>query len=242
MTCSAAGVTPSEAGAEFPAAGNRPTCLTGMPDGIPVCLCPGVPLPKPTTCTRLVDTGSAPHLRTSPNGEYAEMSITLSSVARTQLDQVYRAVDIILAKGEAHAKEKGVEDSVWLNWRLSPDMFAFTRQVQLVSDFTVRGMSRLAGVEPASLPDTETSFAELRARVAKAREAVWALDTDAIDANPQADITFPAGRDREMTLPRQTYLQSFVITNAIFHASTAYNILRQLGVPVGKADMMGMSG
>ena len=68
------------------------------------------------------------------------MTITLSSVAMTQLDQVYRALDGILAKGEAYAKEKGVEDSVWLNWRLSPDMFSLARQVQLVSDFTVRGM------------------------------------------------------------------------------------------------------
>ena len=169
------------------------------------------------------------------------MSLTLSSVARTQLDQVYRAVDIILTKGEAYARDKSVEDAVWLNWRLAPDMFALAKQVQLVSDFTVRGMSRLAGVEPVSLPDDETSFAELRARIAKAREAVWALDADAIDADPEAPITFPAGRDRELTLPRQAYLQNFVIANALFHASTAYNILRQLGVPLGKADMMGMS-
>jgi len=168
------------------------------------------------------------------------MSLTLSSVARTQLDQVYRALDIILTKGEAHARSKEVEDGVWLNWRLTPDMFPLARQVQLVSDFTVRGMSRLAGVDPISIADDETSFADLRARIAKAREAVWALDTAAIDADPHADITFPAGREREMTLPRQAYLQNFVLTNALFHASTAYNILRQLGVPVGKADMMGI--
>ena len=170
------------------------------------------------------------------------MTLTLSSVARTQLDQVYRALDGILAKGEAHARDKGVEDSVWLNWRLSPDMFPFARQVQLVSDFTVRGVSRLAGVDPVSLPDDEVSFADLRARIAKARDVVWSLDTAAIDADPEASITFPAGRDRELTLPRQAYLQNFVIANALFHASTAYNILRQLGVPLGKADMMGMSG
>lgn len=169
------------------------------------------------------------------------MSLTLTSVARTQLDQVYRALDIILTKGEAFARSKDVEDSVWLNWRLAPDMFALARQVQLVSDFTVRGMSRLAGVEPVSLSDDETSFSDLRARIAKAREVVWALDSAAIDADPHADITFPAGRGREMTLPRQAYLQNFILTNALFHASTVYNILRQLGAPVGKADMMGMS-
>jgi len=169
------------------------------------------------------------------------MTLTLTSVAQTQLDQVYRALDGILAKGDAFAREKDVQDSVWLNWRLAPDMFPLSRQVQLVSDFSVRGMSRLAGVEPVSIADDETSFSDLRERIAKAREAVWALDSSAIDADPDASITFPAGRDRELTLPRHAYLQNFVIANALFHASTVYNILRQLGVPIGKADMMGMS-
>lgn len=168
------------------------------------------------------------------------MSITLSTIARTQLDQAYRALDGILAKGAAHAAENGVDESVYLGWRIAPDMLPLARQVQLVSDFSVRGLSRLAGVEPVSMPDEETSFEELRARIAKAREAVWALDTDALDANPQADVTFPAGPDREMTLPRQIYLQSFVLTNVLFHASTTYGILRGIGVPLGKGDMMGV--
>ncbi len=169
------------------------------------------------------------------------MSITLSNIAKTQLDQIYRAVTIMLDKGEAHAREAGVDESVYLGWRLTADMFPLVKQVQLVSDFSSRGMARLAGTDPVSMPDTETSFEALKARIAKSREVVWALDEAAIDADPSGGITFPAGPGRELTLPRQAYVQNFMIANTMFHASTAYGLLRAIGVPLGKADMMGMS-
>ncbi|MHA6289022.1 DUF1993 domain-containing protein [Maricaulis sp. CAU 1757] len=169
------------------------------------------------------------------------MTITLSSIARTQLDQAFKAMDGILAKAADHAREHGVEESVYLNWRLAPDMFPLVRQVQLISDFSMRGLSRLAGVDPVSMADDETDFASLRERLDRARSVIESLDTAAIDASPDSDITFPAGRDREMTLPRQAYLQNFIITNVLFHASASYAILRHIGVPIGKADMMGIS-
>lgn len=170
------------------------------------------------------------------------MSTTLSSIAKTQLDQTYRALDGILAKAATHASEAGVEEAVYLDWRVAPDMFALARQVQLVTDFSVRGLSRLAGQDPASIPDNERSFAELRQRLATARDALKALPSDKIDADPAGEITFPVGPGKEMTLPRQAYLQNFIIANCLFHASTAYGILRAVGVPLGKADFMGISG
>ncbi|MDG1417634.1 MAG: DUF1993 domain-containing protein [Maricaulis sp.] len=170
------------------------------------------------------------------------MTITLSIIAKTQLEQTYRALDGILAKAAAHADENGVDEAVYLDWRVAPDMFALARQVQLVTDFSLRGLSRLAGQDPVSLPDEERNFGELRQRLATARDALSALPTEKIDADPAGNITFPAGPGKEMTLPRQSYLQNFVIANSIFHASTAYVILRALGVPLGKADFMGISG
>jgi len=169
------------------------------------------------------------------------MSITLSSIAKTQLNQTFNALQGILDKGEAHAKAAGVDDSVYLAWRIAPDMFPLVKQVQLVSDFSVRGLSRLAGQEPASLPDNELTFDDLKARLEKARAAIEALPTDALDANPQDPITFPAGPGKELTLPRQAYVQNFIIANVIFHASTIYGILRGLNVPLGKGDFMGVS-
>lgn len=170
------------------------------------------------------------------------MSTPLSTLALAQLDQTYRALDIILGKAETHAGDAGVDESVYLGWRLAANMYPLVKQVQLVSDFSVRGLCRLAGADPVSMPDDETSFAALRARIARAREAVWALDKAAIDADPDGTVTFPAGPGREMTLPRRTYLQNFVFANVMFHTSIAYGILRQIGVPLGKTDILAVQG
>jgi hypothetical protein len=178
-------------------------------------------------------------LRHKPMQEES-MTLTLSGLIKAQLDQAYRACQIILDKGEAHAREAGVDEAVYLNWRLSADMYPFAKQIQLVSDFSARGLARLAGTDPVSTPDTETSFEALKARVERTREIVWGFDEAAIDADPTAPVTFPAGRDRELTLPRQAYAQNFVIANTLFHTAMAYGILRQIGVPLGKADAMGM--
>jgi hypothetical protein len=169
------------------------------------------------------------------------MSITLSKIAKTQLDQSFHALSGILDKAANHAAENKIDERVYLEWRLAPDMFALARQIQLISDFSVRGLSRLAGQSPVSMPDTETSFDELKARLEKSRAAIADLPTDALDEDPEADIKFPTGPKSEMTLPRQAYLQNFVIANVLFHASTAYGILRSLGVPLGKGDFMGIS-
>ena len=168
-------------------------------------------------------------------------TITLSKIAKTQLDQTYIALQGILDKAAAHAADAGVDEAVYLGWRLAPDMFPLVKQVQLVTDFSVRGLSRLAGQEPTSLPDNELTFADLKARLEKAHAAISALPTEALDANPQDPITFPAGRGKELTLPRQAYVQNFIIANVIFHASMIYGILRGLGVSIGKGDFMGAS-
>lgn len=166
------------------------------------------------------------------------MSISLSSIAKLQLDQTYRALDGILAKAASHAAEHKVDEAVYLDWRLTPDMFALKRQVQLVSDFSVRGLSRLAGQDPVSIPDTEASFGDLRARLKSARAAVWALPTAALDAGPSGEITFPAGPGKEMTLRRHAFVQNYVLANVLFHASIVYAILRSIGVPIGKRDFL----
>ncbi|MEE2566813.1 DUF1993 domain-containing protein [Hyphobacterium marinum] len=168
------------------------------------------------------------------------MSHTTSGVALAQIGQYYRAMGGMLATAAEHAKAHGVEESVYLNWRLAADMFPLVRQVQIATDFGIRGLSRLAGTDPVSLPDTETSFAELQARLTKAMEVISGLDTAAIDADPAGDVTFPAGRDQTMTLPRGVYATNAIIPNVGFHASMTYAILRRIGVPLGKRDFMGL--
>lgn len=166
------------------------------------------------------------------------MTIVLSTITNAAIDQMFRSLDGVLEKGATAAKAKGVEESVYLNWRMAPDMLPLLRQVFLATEVPARGLSRLAGAELPSFADDETTFAELRARISKADAFIKGLSADALDADPDGSITFPAGPDREFTLPRRAYLQNFILSNLYFHVTTTYIILRHLGVDIGKTDFL----
>lgn len=165
------------------------------------------------------------------------MQYTTSSIALASLDQMFRAVNVMLDKAAAHAKTAGVDETVYTSWRLAPDMFAMARQVQIACDIAVRGLTRLSGAEPPSFPDTETTFAQLKERVAKAYAHIKDLDRAKIDADPAADITVPM-RDTSLTLQRHQFLSNFVLPNVYFHVTAAYLNLRNAGVPLGKMDFL----
>jgi len=146
----------------------------------------------------------------------------------------------ILTKAAAHADEKNIAPDVFLNARLAPDMFSLIRQVQTVSD-TAKGCgARLAGIEVPSYPDTEFSFVELQERLAKTVAFLEELTPAQIDGSEEKAIVmkFPS---REFHFTGQTYLLGFVLPNFYFHLTTAYDILRHNGVPLGKPDYLGAS-
>lgn len=165
------------------------------------------------------------------------MPVTISSVARIATDQMFSGLDGVLQKGAAAAKARGVDEAVYLNWRIAPDMFPLTRQVQFATEIPARGLSRLAGAVLPSFPDTETTFDELRARVAKARAHIKGLPSAPMDANPDQEIKVPMGKE-ERTFTRINFLQHFILPNLYFHTTATYLILRHLGVDIGKLDFM----
>ncbi len=165
------------------------------------------------------------------------MPVTISSVARIATDQMFSGLDGVLQKGAAAAKARGVDEAVYLNWRIAPDMFPLTRQVQFATEIPARGLSRLAGAVLPSFPDTETTFDELRARVAKARAHIKGLPSAPMDANPDQEIKVPMGKE-ERTFTRSNFLQHFILPNLYFHTTATYLILRHLGVDIGKLDFM----
>ena len=165
------------------------------------------------------------------------MSLTPSTVAYAAVNQMFAALGIVFDKAADHAKARNVDEAVYLNWRLAPDMFTMTRQVQIACDITTRGLARLAGSELPSFEDNETSFAALRERVAKAHAFIKALDRTKIDADLDGDVTFPVGPET-MTMKRRDYLLTFILPNLYFHVTAAYANLRACGVPLGKADYL----
>ena len=165
------------------------------------------------------------------------MSVSTSSVARLATDQMFAGLDGVLRKGAAAALSKGVDEGVYLNWRLAPDMLPLTRQVQFATEIPARGLSRLAGAPLPGFPDTEKIFDELLARVGKAREHIKGLPSGPMDADPDGEIKVPMGKD-ERVFTRINFLQHFILPNLYFHTTTTYLILRHLGVDIGKLDFM----
>ena len=165
------------------------------------------------------------------------MSFSISSVALTATGQMFGGLERVLNKAAAHAEANKIEESVYINWRLAPDMFPMKRQVQFATEIPARGLSRLAGAPLPSFDDKEENFAQLLSRIETARSVIAGFDKAAIDKNPDADITVPMG-PREMTFTRSNYFLTFVAPNLYFHTTATYLCLRNMGVDVGKLDFM----
>ncbi|WP_395543214.1 DUF1993 family protein [Neotabrizicola sp. sgz301269] len=153
-------------------------------------------------------------------------------------DRFLGALAAILGKAEAHCAARGIKPEALLQDRLFPDMFPLVKQVQLACDFAARGAARLAGEMPKSFPDTETSFGELQARIAAARDYMAGFDAPAYDGAEARGITIKIG-GADRTLTGEDFLDFYSLPQFHFHLTTAYAILRHNGVELGKRDYMG---
>ena len=153
-------------------------------------------------------------------------------------DRFLSALSTILDKAEAHCTAKNIKPEVILAARLFPDMFPLVKQVQLACDFSARCTARLAGVEPKSFPDTETTFAELKDRISAARGYMGSFQAADFAHADTRDIHFKAG-GRDMVLKGDEFLSFYSLPQFFFHLTTAYDILRHNGIDLGKRDYMG---
>ena len=148
------------------------------------------------------------------------------------------ALKNILAKAEADATARKIDPKVFLDARLAPDMFTLTRQVQITTDQVKGGMSRLAGAEVPSWPDTEASFADLQQRIDKSLAHVKIFKPaqyEGFEAR-KIELKFP---NLTLEYTGRDYLLGHVMPNFYFHMTTAYAILRHNGVALGKRDFTG---
>jgi hypothetical protein len=155
--------------------------------------------------------------------------------------QILGSLSGILTKAEAHCKAKNIAPEVLLGARLYPDMLPLSKQIQIASDFAGKSCARLTHIEVPSTPDTEKTFEELKARLAKTSDYVKTFKPAQFDGADQREVTFPIGPTNTMTLSGQQFLNRFAFPNFYFHAATAHGILRHNGVEIGKRDFLGVS-
>jgi hypothetical protein len=148
------------------------------------------------------------------------------------------SLDGLLTKAEADAEARKIDPQVFLQGRLAPDMFPFTRQVQIATDQVMGGLSRLAGLEPPKWADDEKTFADLHARVGTALRYAKEFQPSQLEGaeTRSVELKFP---NATLNFTGKDYLLSFVLPNLYFHITTAYLILRHNGVPIGKRDFVG---
>lgn len=144
----------------------------------------------------------------------------------------------VLDKAAAHAEAKKIDPSVLLQSRLYPDMFPLLRQVQLASDFAKGSVARLAGQEPPKYEDTETTIADVKARIARTIEFIQSIDAAKFEGAETREIALKI-RDTVQKYAGLAYLSHVALPNFFFHAATAYGILRHNGVELGKRDFIG---
>lgn len=166
------------------------------------------------------------------------MAFTTYDASVPAFRQILKSLSRLLDKAEAHAAEKGVDASTLLTAKLAPDMFDFTRQLQIATDHAKGAAGRLAGVDIPKFEDNETTVAELKARIQKTLDFIASVQPE----------QFAGAEDKEIKLvfpwatydfTGRSYLMHYALPNFYFHATTAYDILRREGVAIGKMDFLG---
>jgi len=169
------------------------------------------------------------------------MSLALSQVSTPLFVRGLKILSTLLAKGEEHAAQHGIVPEALLAARLADDMLPLSAQIQRASDASKFGVQRISGVDAPKFPDDETSFQQLQERIASTIAYLESVDTAQVDAGGERAVTLNWGA-QSAGFTGQTYLLTFALPNFYFHVVTAYDILRNQGVKLGKLDYLGPFG
>ena len=167
------------------------------------------------------------------------MTISMYNASVPIFKQLLGALSAILSKTETHVLNNKIDPAILLQASLFPDMFNFIRQVQIATDFAKGVTARLAGVEVPAYEDNEVSFQELKARVAKTLLFISSVMPTQIDGSEEREIITRPGTPKEKKFTGQDYLLHYGLPQFFFHVTTAYAILRNKGIEIGKRDYMG---
>lgn len=159
-------------------------------------------------------------------------------LAIRQFVRTLKNLDAILGKAVSHAEARKFDVNNFCSVRLFPDMLPFAVQVRIATDMAKAAAASLSGKEAPKFEDNETTIEELRGRVRRCvayLDGFSASDFDKVTAKTMIKLPYPAGK----ALSAEEYLFARQIPNFFFHVTTAYNLLRQGGVDIGKNDYIG---
>ncbi|GJD53639.1 hypothetical protein OPKNFCMD_6416 [Methylobacterium crusticola] len=166
------------------------------------------------------------------------MTLSMHQACVPVLSRGLRVLATLLRKGEDHAAAQGLDPADLVGARLAPDMLPLAGQVQRASDSAKLAAARLSGIEAPSFPDEERTFDELQARIARTLAFLEGIGPEHLAGSEARSVVLRAG-GAEQVFRGDAYLLGFALPNFFFHVATAYDILRQAGVAIGKRDYLG---
>jgi hypothetical protein len=164
----------------------------------------------------------------------------LHAIAAGTFAPMLGSLSNVLDKGAAHAVIQGWPADRLPQARLAPDMFTLTQQVHAACFQAKDGVGLLVGKPAPQFEDTETTLEDLKTRILRTQTFLDEIDAAAFEGVAERRVTLPLGGSG-MTLEATglQFLRDWALPNFYFHVVTAYDILRNNGVEIGKLDYMG---
>ena len=167
------------------------------------------------------------------------MAFSLYDATVANYLQILGSVSGFLEKSLTHFQERQVDLAQILETRLAPDMLPLRFQINSVAHHSRGAMAAAKSgkfAPPSGKPDID--YNGLRTLISEARQELSLLKPDEVNALVGRDVDFKLG-DRTLPFTAEGFLMSFSLPNFFFHATTSYDILRQVGAPIGKRDFLG---
>ena len=167
------------------------------------------------------------------------MATSLYDMSVASYLQALDGVAAFLKRGFDHFTVNGVDPNAVVDARLADNMLPFSFQVVSVAHHSLGAIEGIRkGVFSPGGPQPAPGFSGLQKLVTDTGAALRELDPAEVNAMEGKDVAFQFG-EFNMPFTAETFVMSFSLPNFYFHATTAYDILRTEGVPLGKRDFMG---
>jgi uncharacterized protein len=166
------------------------------------------------------------------------MSLTMYTATVPTCTRALNNLAAILEKAAAYAEARKIAPAVLLTTRLFPDMLPLAAQIHIANDIAQGGAARLAGAEVPAFEQKERSLAEWIAATRATIAYLESLKPAQFEGSEDKNITWQT-RSSTRNMQGTPYLFNHVLPNVFFHVTTAYDILRQAGLELGKMDYLG---
>jgi uncharacterized protein len=166
------------------------------------------------------------------------MSLTMYTATVPTCTRALNSLAAILEKAAAHVETRKIDPAALLGTRLFPDMLPLAAQIQIANDIAQGGAARLAAAEVPVFEQKQRTFAEWIAATRGTIAYLESLKPAQFEGSEDRTVTWQT-RTSTKNMQGTPYLFHHVLPNVFFHLTTAYDILRQAGLEIGKLDYLG---